>query len=753
MKPPRPKPRIPRLKPLCSHLSLPGLSLLAVLTLNTSTAHATPITLEKEIGTSGSGQLQRPGGVAVNQTTNDIYVTDLNGNRIIEYDPAGEPILTLGKDVNQSTGENICTLASGDTCGPGEPGAGPGEFSAPSGIAVDQETQDIYVTDLGDRIQKFDAEGHYISQITSSTPPNPTFYLPNYRPSIAVDGEGNLLALDEEEGGLGGPVRVLQFNSTGALTGLSFGPHLLGTEILTDAVSVAVDEHGDVYVAREAQPVVKFSPTGEALGALAGTVNGRVVAVDPLSGSVFVSAPKGREDEVVELSAEGTEVTSFGPVTREQVGGMAYDVDEGKLYVSDDELDRVSVFGGFGVPAAGAPLVEGESVGGLSQSAVTLVGKVDPRGLEASYYFQYGTGVGLEGAGVVPASPGVIGAGRFSGVKVSAVAGLQPSTVYYYRLVAHSAFGGGLGSTTYGATQSFTSPALAASVVTGGASAVTQSSASLSGTVTPGSVGAASDTRWCFQYGTGTGYEQGSVPLSAGDAGEGTAGVPVSVQLTGLWPATLYHYRLVAVNSLGLGFGAPVCDTLGGVQSAGADETFSTGATPPPSVVTGSASEVSSTSAVLSGTVDGYGTQTTYEFDLGTDTTYGARILGDAGAAGGVVPFTLSVQGLQPGETYHYRLAASNAAGESDGTDETFTTPTVPGAVITAPLSEPLLRTPILKFPKETTGTHAPVALTNAQKLKKALKACAGKPKRRRAACKRTARKRYAPVKKKGGQR
>lgn len=86
-------------------------------------------------------------------------------------------------------------------------------------------------------------------------------------------------------------------------------------------------------------------------------------------------------------------------------------------------------------------------------------------------------------------------------------------------------------------------------VVTGGAALVNSSSATLTGTVNPG----AAPTRYYFQWG-GTAAYGARTPSTS--AGAGKAGVPAVADLTGLTPATRYHYRLVAHNRGGTRVGA-----------------------------------------------------------------------------------------------------------------------------------------------------------------------------------------------------
>ena len=103
--------------------------------------------------------------------------------------------------------------------------------------------------------------------------------------------------------------------------------------------------------------------------------------------------------------------------------------------------------------AAAAPVVESESVGGVSSSFAEFGGRVDPRGADTSYEFEYVDVAGYEaaeaggavdpfaGGGVVPVPEGDVGGGD-RGVSVSVpVGGLLAGTVYEYRLVASNSVG------------------------------------------------------------------------------------------------------------------------------------------------------------------------------------------------------------------------------------------------------------------------------------------------------------------------
>lgn len=80
--------------------------------------------------------------------------------------------------------------------------------------------------------------------------------------------------------------------------------------------------------------------------------------------------------------------------------------------------------------------------------------------------------------------------------------------------------------------------------VTGPATAVSYSTATLTGTVNPHG----RETSYYFQYGA-TKTFGGQTAIA--DAGAGSGATKVSLPITGLQPLTVYFYRLVAVNSVG----------------------------------------------------------------------------------------------------------------------------------------------------------------------------------------------------------
>jgi hypothetical protein len=295
-----------------------------------------------------------------------------------------------------------------------------------------------------------------------------------------------------------------------------------------------------------------------------------------------------------------------------------------------------------GAAVAATPSAITGPVTSVGPTTATATGTVNPNGQATSWYVEYGTSTsyGTKTANV-SAGSGTANAG------VSAsLTGLTAGTTYHYRVVATNSSG-----TARGSDGIFTTSA-GPVAVTGSATSVTTTSATLNGTVDPN--GRA--TTWYFEYGTSTSYGSKTAEKSAGS---GTSTTGVAGPVSGLTRGRLYHYRLVATSDAG--------------TSRGADQSFST--ITAPTAVTGAASSIGLTSAKLNGTVTANGQATSWYFEYGTSTSYGSKTPAkSAGSGTSAVKVTASLTGLRRTTTYHYRLVATNASGTTVGGDRTFST-------------------------------------------------------------------------------
>jgi hypothetical protein len=116
--------------------------------------------------------------------------------------------------------------------------------------------------------------------------------------------------------------------------------------------------------------------------------------------------------------------------------------------------------------------------------------------------------------------------------------------------------------------------------------------------------------------------------------------------------------------------------TNGGPISLDLVELKSSGNNNSPGVATNSATNVTSNSAKLNGTVNPNNLSTDVLFEYGTTTAYGDMISADESPVSGTTDVNVgaTLTGLSPNTTYHYRINATNSAGNTTGADVTFTT-------------------------------------------------------------------------------
>jgi hypothetical protein len=211
----------------------------------------------------------------------------------------------------------------------------------------------------------------------------------------------------------------------------------------------------------------------------------------------------------------------------------------------------------------------------------------------------------------------------------------------------------------------------APAAVTGTASGITQTTATLNATVNPDSR-EVSECR--FEYGPAETYGS-SAPCSS-LPGSGSSPVAVSATVTNLAANTIYHVRIVAANQLGTGRGGD--GTLTTLPNA-------------PAVVSGAAAAITAGSATLNATVNPNGAEVTEcRFEYGPTEAYGSSALCSSAPGAGNVPVSVSatVTGLSGNTVYHFRIIASNPGGTRKGGDQTFaTTAAKPPAVVTEPAS------------------------------------------------------------------
>lgn len=310
-------------------------------------------------------------------------------------------------------------------------------------------------------------------------------------------------------------------------------------------------------------------------------------------------------------------------------------------------------------PNRDAPTVETQPTSVVSSSTVVVNGQVRPNGSSTSYWFEYGETTSL-GSRTVSQD---IGSGYTLTPTPAYITGLKANTVYYYRLSAKNSLG-----TVNGATYNFqtnnTPPVKvsAPSARTQSPTDVTRTTATINGQVNPNGW----PTTYWFEYGTDTNL--GNV-TSFQATNSGTTYMNVSAGISGLQPSTKYYFRLNAQSAYGTANGTVLSFTTSGPAAPTA-----------PVINTNGASNVTKTSATVSGQVNPNGDLTTYWFEYSQDSAL-ANPIGN-GTAIQTVPSTTSgsvtvkatVVDLTSNTTYYYRLMGRNAYGTVQGDIESFKT-------------------------------------------------------------------------------
>ncbi len=393
-----------------------------------------------------------------------------------------------------------------------------------------------------------------------------------------------------------------------------------------------------------------LNPLGSAM-----TKAGWYFAYDEGSSCTGAGEQRTAQEPEVEGKAlpEKTEVTNLQPDRTYRV-----------CLVATDEVGDATVGNEVVVPTlAPAPeVVPGAaSYSFATPFEATLHAEANANNQETTVYFQYSTSSAVNGSGsltsspieVPPGAPGSsIGSG-FGNVGVEAATGhvLTAGMVYYYQAVAINPTG-----TTYGMVEHFETLGVP-TVQTGAAEEVTAASANLGGKLDAGG-----EAEYWVEYGT----EPCSVSLSScgtknpatlasGKVQECTLGGVLQecvtpILVSGLEPATTYHYWLVASN---------------GAESKpvhGAAEEFTTKLAAP-SPRTGLAEDVTATSALFPGELNPGGGQTEYYVEYLLPSGASARsATAFASGKAQVSVGPIAVSGLEPNTTYDYWLVAKSSA-------------------------------------------------------------------------------------------
>jgi DNA-binding beta-propeller fold protein YncE len=512
---------------------------------------------------SAGGRMQIPKGIAASPLSGDVYVTDVVNERIDEFSAWGTFVRAWGWDVveegpdNTGTGFEICE-AEEDVCKKGSQGTGAGQFGSgqAGGIAVDPETGDLYATDMGinHRVQKFSASGEFLLMFGGEV--NKTSGADvctkadieggdvcGAGVSGSGDGEflaqafGSYLALspDGQTVYVGDKDRIQEFGPGGAFKGqIRFEDLHAEEEDFPESgfvLGLAADPvSGDLYViagtssdlSSAIASAFRIDPaSGEILGTLSAPTLGMPTSVATDSaGSVYVVNRGNFRGEILEFDSDGNKLI---PSAEEEAIFKA----EAEAESKEEPFEH---FVRFGEPPIGASFSE----------EIQLTGIATDSGCESESDDLYAT------------------YSRQGGGEISALAYVNS-----------------FGPPPQNALKCPPPPPEAPEIAAQYASAVGTSSAKLRADINPHYD---TSTTYYLEYGTGKCSEEGceaQKPLPPGtqlSAKIANAAIRSgAIAIGGLEEATTYHYRFVAVNSVGT-----VKGEGGEVGSDGAEGSFTT---------------------------------------------------------------------------------------------------------------------------------------------------------------------------------
>jgi hypothetical protein len=462
-------------------------------------------------GVAGSEVFQNIQSIAVDQAGN-VFVYDGGAGTISKFDSTGQPAAfsALGTNVIEGVG----TLPAGIT---GESQIAVAPVGAPGGTAGD-----IYVAIAPGPVKAYSPDGSLLNGFAAPGAGEETC-------GVAVSPSGNVFV------GLY-PRTIREYlPSANPPIEADLGP-IAGTAPF-NLCNVAADGDGNIYAAAfETNQIAILEGIGDTSPTLI-SPGAKTIGAASVGGTFYAN----RGDVVAEYGPSGSLLGVFGEGLLGRSAGVAVNASAKEAYVGDNEAGKVRVFG-----EAGPQLrAKTESPTGITTSAATLQGSIDPEGAPLEQCaFQWGAasdvGFGHE-AGCSPSAAEIPPGSSETSVAVS-LEHLQPNTTYRFRLTGVNAVG-----RVSGQTLTFT---------TSGAPEITEiralnadhTSVSIEARINPRRF----PTHYYIEWGPTEAYGQ-RVPVGSFEPflGSGETPVLVTAELSGLSPATAYHYRLIASSGEG----------------------------------------------------------------------------------------------------------------------------------------------------------------------------------------------------------
>ncbi|MGE5281954.1 MAG: hypothetical protein ACM3N0_06470, partial [Chloroflexota bacterium] len=328
--------------------------------------------------------------------------------------------------------------------------------------------------------------------------------------------------------------------------GLSLNTHYLVFLFAKNAIQEEYVSQ-DLYTP-DPPPVVSTGEASEVTGygaTLSGTINPEELATE-YSFQYGISIPGMSHSETKKLSA-GTESVGVSQTIR----GLSPSTTYYYRLTATNPAGSHGEYESF-TTTDGKPKVTVESPSGVKSGQATLNAKVLTNGYGSYCWIEWGPTTSYGNATYHELVGGEPGESPVS----QTILGLKSQTTYHYRFVVENAYG-----TDTSADQTLTTPNWLPAIGYQTQVGVTAGEATLTAGINPDSFA----THYRFEWGPTASYGN-SVPASDAEIGSGESEVEAAQTISGLKPATKYHFRTVATNAEGTTYGSDQTFVTGALQ-------------------------------------------------------------------------------------------------------------------------------------------------------------------------------------------
>lgn len=407
---------------------------------------------------TGENAFSNAKGVAVNESTGEVYVVDAGGERVEAFKSDGEGGYEFVSAITVPGPEAIAIDNAASSPSHGDIYVSGVEKAPKKGEELEPEAERNFIykfTATGEKIyrkQIFKTKEKIVNEEGETVTEEFEVELEKIA-GLSVDATGKLWVYWEEEGYIAGFSNDEKANK---LIGTSIKEEVAREAFECRALlgfAVAPSDEA-FYLRHERSTGTEECPEEEsAPGAVANALIGKAdaagapitggltnqnstgVAVDETNGDTYVD----NVTSVVAFASDGTLIQRFGSGNLTGGGQLAVDHATEQVFVIEGGGSKVAVF----VPEemGAPPTIDSVFARVLSPTSAALIAHIDGKGAATTYTFQYGPASCVSEPSSCSTATGTLPASFGDQVAEATLEGLQPDTTYYYRVIADNGHG------------------------------------------------------------------------------------------------------------------------------------------------------------------------------------------------------------------------------------------------------------------------------------------------------------------------